>query len=62
MVIEEGIFWDEHWVLYGNLSDNKFHILKKKKTCSLRKHVCTYIVCYVNEACILCWVEMLALQ
>ena len=22
--IEEGIFWDEHWVLYGNQFDNKF--------------------------------------
>ena len=31
MSIEEGIFWDEHWVLYGNQFDNKFHILKKKK-------------------------------
>ena len=29
MGIEEGIFWDEHWVLYGNQFDNKFHILKK---------------------------------
>ena len=28
--IEEGTFWDEHWVLYGNQFDNKFHILKKK--------------------------------
>ena len=27
--IEEGIFWDEHWVLYGNQFDNKFHIFKK---------------------------------
>ena len=31
MGIEEGTFWDEHWVLYGNQSDNKFHILKKKE-------------------------------
>ena len=31
MGIEEGICWDEHWVLYGNQSDNKFHILKKWK-------------------------------
>ena len=30
MGIEEGAFWDEHWVLYGNQFDNKFHILKKK--------------------------------
>ena len=31
MVIEEGTFWDEHWVLYGNQFDNKFHILKKNQ-------------------------------
>ena len=31
MGIEEGTFWDEHWVLYGNQFDNKFHILKKIK-------------------------------
>ena len=31
MGTEEGIFWDEHWVLYGNQFDNKFHILKKQK-------------------------------
>ena len=30
MGIEEGTFWDEHWVLYGNQFDNKLHILKKK--------------------------------
>ena len=30
MGIEEGSFWDEHWVLYGNQFDNKLHILKKK--------------------------------
>ena len=30
MGIEEGTFWDEPWVLYGNQFDNKFHILKKK--------------------------------
>ena len=29
MGIEEGTFWDEHWVLYGNQFDNKLHILKK---------------------------------
>ena len=28
MGIEEGTFWDEHWVLHGNQFDNKFHILK----------------------------------
>ena len=32
MGIEEGTFWDEHWVLYGNQFDNKLHKLKKKKT------------------------------
>ena len=31
MGIEEGTFWDEHWVLYGNQFDNKLHILEKKK-------------------------------
>ena len=31
MGIEEGTFWEEHWVLYGNQYDNKFHILKNKK-------------------------------
>ena len=31
MGIEEGICWDEHWVLYGNQFDNKFHILKKNR-------------------------------
>ena len=29
--IEEGTFWDEPWVLYGNQFDNKFHIFKKTK-------------------------------
>ena len=31
MVIEEGTCWDEHWVLYGNQFDNKFHIKKINK-------------------------------
>ena len=31
MGIEEGTCRDEHWVLYGNQFDNKFHIKKKKK-------------------------------
>ena len=31
MGIEEGTFWNENWVLYGNQFDNKFHILKKKE-------------------------------
>ena len=34
MGIEEGTFWDEHWVLYGNQFDNKLHIMGKKKTLS----------------------------
>ena len=25
MGIEEGTCWDEHWVLYGNQSDNKLY-------------------------------------
>ena len=32
MGIEEGTFWDEHWVLYGNQFVNKFHIKKKKES------------------------------
>ena len=31
MGIEEGTCWEEHWVLYGNQFDNKFHIKRKKK-------------------------------
>ena len=31
MGIEEGTFWDEDWVLYGNQLVNKFHIYKKNK-------------------------------
>ena len=31
MGIEEGTCLHEHWVLYGNQFDNKFHIKKKKK-------------------------------
>ena len=30
MGIEEGTFWAEHWVLYGNQFVNKFHILRNK--------------------------------
>ena len=28
---EEGTCWDEHWVLYQNQFDNKFHIRKKDR-------------------------------
>ena len=31
MGVEEGTFWDEHWVWYGNQFVNKFHIKKKEK-------------------------------
>ena len=35
MGIEEGTCWDEHWVLYGNQFDNKFHIKKNlSESCS----------------------------
>ena len=27
MGIEEGTFWDEHWVLYGNQFDNKLYLI-----------------------------------
>ena len=37
MGIEEGTFWDEHWVLYGNQFDSKFHILKNKKNKKIKK-------------------------
>ena len=31
MGLEEGTCWKEHWALYGNRVDNKFHIKKIKK-------------------------------
>ena len=31
MGTEEGTRWDEHWVLYGNQRDNRFHIKKEKE-------------------------------
>ena len=37
MGIEEGTFWDEHWVLCGNQFVNKFHIKKKR----FFKNLCT---------------------
>ena len=30
MGIEEDTFWDEHWVLYRNQFDNKFHNKNKQ--------------------------------
>ena len=39
MGIEEGTFWDEHWVLYGNQFDNKFHIFKKNKEGKEKKKI-----------------------
>ena len=30
MDIKEGTCWDEHWMLYRNQFDNKFHIKKNK--------------------------------
>ena len=39
--IEAGTFGDEHWVLYGNQFENKFHILKKNKRSKI-------IVCFSN--------------
>ena len=46
--IEEGTFWDEHWVLYGNHFDNKFHI-KKKKFCMFHRGVCEALLCGRRE-------------
>ena len=39
MGIEEGTRWDEHWVLYGNQFDNKFHVKKKEKIWKDHKYV-----------------------
>ena len=39
MGIEEGNFWDEHWVLYGNQFVNKFQIGRA----SCRERVCLYV-------------------
>ena len=50
MGIEEGIFWDEHWVLYGNQFDNKFHIFKKKKSIQLLTAVQVMISQFVVQA------------
>ena len=45
MGIEEGTFWDEHWVLYGNQFDNKLHILKKnKRKCKRKKKSSKWLV------------------
>ena len=38
MGIEEGTFWDEHWVLYGNQFVNKFHIKKEEQNKLKEKH------------------------
>ena len=38
MGIEEGTFWDEHWVLYGNQFDNKFHIKKESRKIEKDNH------------------------
>ena len=43
MGIEEGTFWDEHWVLYGNQFDNKFHKQTNKQTNKLKKKKTGYI-------------------
>ena len=42
MGIEEGTFWDEHWVLYGNQFDNKFHSNKNKNK-KMNKEYMVYI-------------------
>ena len=36
--IEEDTYWDEHWVLYGNQFDNKFHIKKIKTSVPYLDH------------------------
>ena len=47
MGIEEGTCWNEHWVLYGNQFDNKFHI--KKKTVDASKNLCLASSAKVKE-------------
>ena len=49
MGIKEGIFWDEHWVLYGNQFDNKFHILKKQKQ-KKTKQKNTFLRCGIRSS------------
>ena len=50
MGIEEGPFWDEHWVLYGNQFDNTFHILKKNNKMYLMKiYVCLKTICLMTS-------------
>ena len=49
MAIEEGTFWDEHGVLYGNHFYNKFHIKKKSSVCSTEGSVKLYSVDAENK-------------
>ena len=42
MGIEEGTCWDEHWVLYGNQFDNKFHIKEKDEIKQADSTPCFY--------------------
>ena len=44
MGIEEGTCWDDHWVLYGNQVDNKFHI-QKYKTAKTKLNNNKFLVC-----------------
>ena len=51
MGIEEGTFWHEHWVLYGNQFDNKFHnkIIKNKLKIKQNKVLCVQdILCQLH--------------
>ena len=43
MGIDEGTCWDEHWVLYGNQFDNKFHIKKKKERKWGKNHLFSWV-------------------
>ena len=42
MGIEEGIFWDEHWVLYGSQFDNNIFL---KEILAVISVVCALALC-----------------
>ena len=49
MGIEEDTCWDEHWVLYGNQFDNKFHIKKKEEWYKIKER--RWDLCKVFKSC-----------
>ena len=56
--IEEGTCWDEHWVLYGNQFDNKFHIKNNKKNRCILQLIQWHFFCFekaVSDQCCILW-------